>query len=63
LKRVLIAMQKKELALIAKVSAGYQSLTADGAPIISGIVVNEKAPPCRREFKRGFSREFKRGQI
>ncbi len=45
LKRVLIAMQKKELAFIAKVSTGYQSLTADGAPIISGIVVNEKTPP------------------
>jgi hypothetical protein len=45
LKRVLIAMQKKELAFVAKVSAGYQSLIAEGTPIISGIVVNEKAPP------------------
>jgi hypothetical protein len=45
LKRVQIAMQKKELAFIAKVSTSYQSFTTDGTPVISGIVVNEKTPP------------------
>lgn len=41
LKRLHIAMQKKELAFIAKVSANYQLPTIDGAPLIQGIVVTE----------------------
>ena len=45
LKRVLLATQKKELAFIAKVPDGSQSFTADGGPVINGIVVKEKAPP------------------
>jgi hypothetical protein len=44
LKRVLIAMQKKELAFIAKVPDGSQSFTADGGPVISVITVKEMPP-------------------
>ncbi len=30
---------------------------------VDGCVGKHKAGKCRREFKRGFLREFKRGQI
>jgi hypothetical protein len=48
LKRVLIAMQKKELAFIAKVSSNYQLPPADGAPLIQGIVVTEAKPANKK---------------
>jgi hypothetical protein len=41
LKRLQIAMQKKELAFIAKVSTNYQLPTVDGVPLIQNIVVTE----------------------
>ena len=41
LKRILIAMQKKELALIAKVSSNYQLPPVDGTPLIQSIVVTK----------------------
>jgi len=41
LKRLQIAMQKKELAFIAKVSSNYELPPADGAPLIQDIVVSE----------------------
>ena len=48
LKRVLIAMQKKELAFIAKVSSNYQLPHADGAPLIQSIVVAEAKPANKK---------------
>ena len=48
LKRVLIAMQKKELAFIAKVSSNYQLPPADGAPLIQSIVVTEAKPASKK---------------
>ena len=48
LKRVLIAMQKKELAFIAKVSSNYQLPPADGAPLIQSIVVTEAKPANKK---------------
>ena len=48
LKRVLIAMQKKELAFIAKVSSNYQLPPADGAPLIQSIVVAEAKPANKK---------------
>ena len=48
LKRLQIAMQKKELAFIAKVSTNYQSTTVDGSPLILNIVVNETAAPVKQ---------------
>ena len=48
LKRLQIAMQKKELAFIAKVSTNYQSTTVDGAPLILTIVVNETASSVKK---------------
>lgn len=44
LKRLHIAMQKKELAFIAKVSNNYQLPPVDGAPLIQSIVVTEAKP-------------------
>ncbi len=41
LKRLHIAMQKKELAFIAKASTNYQLPSMDGAPLIQSIVVTE----------------------
>src|ERR1017187_4036519 len=48
LKRVLIAMQKKELAFIARVSSNYQLPPADGAPLIQSIVVTEAKPANKK---------------
>jgi hypothetical protein len=48
LKRLQIAMQKKELAFIAKVSTSYQSTTVDGSPLILNIVVNETTSPVKQ---------------
>ena len=48
LKRVLIAIQKKELAFIAKVSSNYQLPPADGAPLIQSIVVTEAKPANKK---------------
>jgi hypothetical protein len=41
LRRLQIAMQKKELAFVAKVSNNYQLPPADGSPLIQSIVVTE----------------------
>ena len=48
LKRLQIAMQKKELAFIAKVSTNYQSTTVDGVPLILTIDVNETTSPVKQ---------------
>lgn len=45
LKRLQIAMQKKELAFIAKVSTNYQLPSVDGTPLIQSIVVTEAKVP------------------
>lgn len=47
LKRLHIAMQKKELAFIAKVSTNYQLPPMDGAPLIQSIVVTEAKSQSR----------------
>ena len=49
LKRVLIAMQKKELAFIGKVSSNYQLPPADGTPLIQSIVVTEAKPTNKKQ--------------
>ena len=57
LKRVLIAMQKKELAFIAKLPNGSQSFATDGGPVISGITVKEKAPDQSQSQERLMSQK------
>jgi hypothetical protein len=49
LKRLQIAMQKKELAFIAKVSTNYQLSPADGTPLIQNIIVTEVKPAKKSE--------------
>jgi len=41
LRRIEIAMQKRELAFVAKVSTNYQPLVSQGQPVILKIVVAE----------------------
>ena len=49
LKCLHIAMRKKELAYIAKVSANYQLPPLDGSPLIHDIVVNEAKRPVKAD--------------
>ena len=44
LKRVQIAMQKKELAHVSKVSTNYEMASAEGAPLIHELEVREVPP-------------------
>ena len=41
LRRIEIAMQKRELSFVAKVSTNYQPLVNQGQPVILKITVNE----------------------
>ena len=47
LRRIEIAMQKRELAFVAKVSTNYQPLVNQGQPVILKIVVVESTPNTR----------------
>ena len=49
LKRLHIAIQKKDLAYIAKVSSNYQLPPLDGSPLIHDIVVNEAKRPVKSD--------------
>jgi hypothetical protein len=44
LRRIEIAMQKRELAFVAKLSTNYQLLVNQGQPVILKIVVTEMLP-------------------
>ena len=48
LRRIEIAMQKRELAFVAKVSTNYQLLVNQGHPVILKIVVTEAQPPNKK---------------
>jgi len=48
LRRIEIAMQKRELAFVAKVSTNYQPLVNQGHPVILKIVVTEAQPPNKK---------------
>lgn len=48
LRRVEIAMQKRELAFVAKVSTNYQPLVNQGQPVIIKIAVIELVPPNKK---------------
>ena len=48
LRRIEIAMQKRELAFVAKVSTNYQPLVNQGQPVILKIVVTEAQPPNKK---------------
>lgn len=48
LRRIEIAMQKRELASVAKVSTNYQSLISQGQPLILEIFVTESVPPAKK---------------
>ena len=48
LRRIEIAMQKRELAFVAKVSTNYQPLVNQGQPVIHKIVVTEARSPDKK---------------
>jgi hypothetical protein len=48
LRRIEIAMQKRELSFVAKLSTNYHPLVNQGQPVILKIVVNESQPPNKK---------------
>jgi len=48
LRRIEIAMQKRELAFVAKLSTNYHPLVNQGQPAILKIVVIEAQPPNKK---------------
>jgi len=52
LRRIEIAMQKRELSFVAKVSTNYQPLVNQGQPVIVKIVLSEIVPPNKKPPSR-----------
>lgn len=48
LRRIEIAMQKRELSFVARVSTNYQPLVNQGQPVILKIVVTETRSPDKK---------------
>jgi hypothetical protein len=48
LRRIEIAMQKRELSFVAKLSTNYHPLVNQGQPVILKIVVTEAQPPNKK---------------
>jgi len=57
LRRIEIAMQKRELSFVAKVSTNYQPLVNQGQPVILKIVVTEARPPNKKSQTNASSSE------
>jgi hypothetical protein len=48
LRRIEIAIQKRELSFVAKLSTNYHPLVNQGQPVILKIVVSEIVPPNKK---------------
>jgi len=57
LRRIEIAIQKRELSFVAKVSTNYQPLVNQGQPVILKIVVTEAQPPNNKSHTNTSSSE------
>src|SRR5271168_4556903 len=57
LRRIEIAMQKRELAFVAKLSTNYHPLVNQGQPVILKIAVTEIVPPNKKTQTRTDSSE------
>ena len=57
LRRIEIAMQKRELAFVAKLSTNYHPLINQGQPVILKIMVTEAQPPNKRSQTNASSSE------
>jgi hypothetical protein len=57
LRRIEIAMQKRELSFVAKLSTNYHPLVNQGQPVILKIVVTEAQPPSKKSQANASSSE------
>jgi hypothetical protein len=57
LRRIEIAMQKRELSFVAKLSTNYHPLVNQGQPVILKILVNEIVAPSKKSQTNASSSE------